>query len=370
MTDQKTIAVWRHHLQDEIDAAYLYRVLAELVPADPRNRIYLQLASVEDKHVTAWRDLLAKNTIDGLSSEPTRRARFLAWASRRFSPTILSTLLLREEATEVKSYLLLYNDSPDGPTKNIALKLARDSAEHAGELMGTLGQTGGEPWHHSETGGMLRNIVYGFNDGLTANFGLIAGMIGASFSPHVVLISGIAGMIADSLSMGSSGYLASVSEQEVFDHERRMEADEIRLMPELETEELTLLYEAKGMKREDALRMATDVMRDPAAALEEKVRTELGIGERGTSPLKEGWITGSATAVGAFIPALPFIFLAGELAIWSSFVISMAAHFGVGAARSIFTGRGIFRSGLDMFVVGVGVAAVAYIIGEAVSKLF
>jgi VIT1/CCC1 family predicted Fe2+/Mn2+ transporter len=370
MPDDKAIAVWKDHLQDEIDAAYLYRVLADLVPADPRCRIYRQLGSVEDKHIAAWKDLLTKNNADGLGTGPSRRARFLAWVSQRFSPAILSTLLLREEATEVKSYLTLYNDSSDEPTKNIALRLARDSAGHANELMGALGQTGGEPWHHSETGGMLRNVVYGFNDGLTANFGLIAGMIGADVADHVVLISGIAGMIADSLSMGSSGYLAAVSEQEVFDHERRMEADEILLMPELETEELILLYEAKGMKHDDAVRMATEIMKDPQAALEEKVQSELGIGDRATSPLREGWITGAATAIGAFIPVLPFIFLDGVWAIWTSFAISMAAHFGVGAARSIFTGRGLFRSGLDMFVVGIGVAAVAYVIGELVSKLF
>ncbi len=369
MPDQKTIGIWKYHLQDEIDAAYLYRVLADLVPAESRKKLYMQLASVEDKHVAAWKNLIAGQDVALSAVTPSRRARFLAWVSRHFSPSILSTLLLREEATEVKSYLGLYNASPAGPTRNIALQLARDSAEHAGKLMNTLGRDG-EPWHHSESGGLLRNIVYGFNDGLTANFGLLAGVLGASIGTHAVLISGIAGMIADALSMGSSGYLAATSEQEVFEHERRMEADEIRLMPDLETEELALLYEAKGVNAADALRMAAEIMKNPENALEEKVRTELGIGDRTTSPLREGWITGAATAVGAFIPVFPFLLLEEQWAIWTSFTISMAAHFAVGAARSIFTGRGIFRSGIDMFVVGFGVAAAGYLIGELISRFF
>jgi VIT1/CCC1 family predicted Fe2+/Mn2+ transporter len=295
-------------------------------------------------------------------------AKILAWSSKKFGTWILSGALMKEEASEVKSYLGLYKTSSDEPTKDAALRLAKDSAEHANKLMDIKG-TSNEPWHRSESGGLLRNVVYGFNDGLTANFGLIAGVIGASVSPHIILISGISGMIADSLSMASSGYLAAISEKEVYDHEREMEKAEIALMPELETEELALIYESKGMDKEQAALRAKETMRNPEQALEEKVREELGIGEQNSSPFKEGWITGTATAVGALIPVFPFIFSSGSTAIWASFIISMAAHFGVGAARSFFTGRGIFRSGFDMFIVGFGIAAIGYFIGEWISKM-
>jgi predicted membrane protein (TIGR00267 family) len=93
------------------------------------------------------------------------------------------------------------------------------------------------------------------------------------------------------------------------------------------------------------------------------------LGDQDASPLKEGWTTGLATAFGALIPVLPFFFTHGTPAIATSFVIAMLSHFLVGAARSIFTGRGVFRSGLDMFVVGLGVAAVGYFVGGWVSKL-
>ncbi|MDH5283325.1 MAG: VIT1/CCC1 transporter family protein, partial [Gemmatimonadota bacterium] len=170
-------------------------------------------------------------------------------------------------------------------------------------------------------------------------------------------------------SMGSSGYLAAKSEREVHEHEISMERDEIRLMPELEREELSLLYQAKGVPAAQAGELAAQVMRDPERALTEKVREELGIGEPSSTPVREAWITGTATAVGAFIPVAPFLVTSGASAIWSSFAISMLAHFGVGGARSIFTGRGVIRSGMDMFLVGLGVAGVGYFVGEWITKL-
>jgi predicted membrane protein (TIGR00267 family) len=277
-------------------------------------------------------------------------------------------MMLEEEGTEVKSYLSLYNKSGETATKEIAKRLALDSAEHSGKLSELLDKEG-ESWHKISSGGMLRNVVYGFNDGLTANFGLIAGVIGASVEAHIILLSGVAGMIADALSMGSSGYLAAVSEREVYENEKKMEAEEIALMPDLEAEELALIYEAKGITKEEARKMAFDIIKNPEMALKESVREELGISESLTSPFKEGWVTGLATAVGSLIPVAPFFFLSGTAAIVVSFTISMLSHFAVGAARSFFTGRGIFRSGLDMFVVGFGVAGVGYLIGILISRL-
>jgi VIT1/CCC1 family predicted Fe2+/Mn2+ transporter len=361
-------ATYLEHWQDEADAAFLYRVLAEAEPAAEKRELYRRLAEVEDRHTGLWRKLLADAGIECGAERPTRRARLLAWTARRFGPGLLTTLLLREEGREVRGYLALFRDMESGAAKDTALLLARESAEHA-ETLGGLAGKSGEPWHQMESGGFVRNVVYGFNDGLTANFGLVAGVIGASVAPHVVLLSGVAGMVADALSMGSSGYLAAKSEQEVYEHEIAMEADEIRLMPEVETEELSLVYEAKGMRRAEAERMAADVMKDPARALEEKVREELKIGAQHSTPLREGWITGAATAVGAFIPVAPFLVLHGAAAVWAAFVIAMLSHFAIGAARSVFTGRGILRSGTDMFVVGLGVAAVGYLVGDLIAKV-
>ena len=117
------------------------------------------------------------------------------------------------------------------------------------------------------------------------------------------------------------------------------------------------------------LELATEVMRDPKRMLDEQVQEELKIGAQGLSPLREGWVTGAATAVGAFIPVFPFLFLSGTAAMLPSFVVAMLSHFLVGAARSVFTGRSVFRSGFDMFVVGLGVAVIGYYAGDWVAHL-
>lgn len=359
---------WLHHWQDEADAAYLYLALAGQERDPHKKDVYSKLAGVEERHVQMWGKLLAEHGHKVDLARPSLNAKIRAWFGRRFGTRLLLPLLLREEGEEVKGYLDLHNASTLPDAQEVSLQLAKESAAHA-ETLASIAGKGAEPWHNIGSGGYLRNVVYGFNDGLTANFGLVAGVIGAAVQPHVIMISGVAGMIADALSMGSSGYLAAKSEQEVYAHEIAMEKEEIRLMPEVEQDELALLYQAKGVELRTAQRMAQEVMRDPERALGESVREELKIGEAHATPFREGWITGVATAVGAFIPVAPFLFLEGRIAIWTAFTLAMLSHFAVGAARSFFTGRGIIRSGLDMFVVGLGVAGVGYLVGDLVAKL-
>ena len=364
-------ATLHEHWQDEADAAFLYRVLADAEPDPAHSDIYRRLADVEDRHVAIWTDLLTRAGHAPGPHRPAGATRLRAAIGRRLGPRVLLPMLLREEGREVKSYLDLSRVTPaSAPEHEAALTLARESAEHATTLAGITG-AGREPWHRTGSGGLLRNVVYGFNDGLTANFGLVAGVVGAAAgqSQHAVIVAGVAGLIADALSMGSSGYLAAKSEQEVHAHEIAMERDEIALMPDVERDELAIIYEAKGTDPAHAHALATQVMADPARMLEEQVREELGISAPDMSPMREAWITGLATAVGALIPVLPFLLMQGAAAAWVSLVLAMLAHFVVGAARSVFTGRGVFRSGLDMFVVGLGVAIVGYAIGAWIGRL-
>ena len=360
--------LWLEHWQDEADAAFLYRVLVEAEPDPKRRDIYARLAAIEDRHASLWRQQLEGAGIDPGAARPSPRARLLAWTARHFGPGVLTRMLLREEGREVKGYMDMYEATGAGVARETALQLARESAHHA-ETLGGLAGRSGEPWHQMESGGYLRNIVYGFNDGLTANFGLVAGVIGADVAPQMVLFSGVAGMVADALSMGSSGYLAAKSQLEVYAHEIAMERDEIRMMPEVEQQEIALIYEAKGIARPEAARMAAEIMKDPEQALAEQVHGELQIGAQHATPLREGWVTGVATAVGASLPVAPFLFLHGPAAVWTAFGVAMISHFAVGAARSIFTGRGVLRSGVDMFVVGLGVAAVGYVVGDLLARL-
>lgn len=363
------LQAFEHHWQDEADAAFLYRILASAEPDPEKKSLYQRLAEVEDRHVQIWAGLLASHGRAPGTHRPSARTRLLATLGRLWGPKFLLPMLLAEEGREVRAYLEMHRSTATGAAgKGEALTLARESADHAQTLNRISGRAG-EPWHRTESGGFLRNVVYGFNDGLTANFGLVAGVVGAAaVAQHeTIIVAGVAGLIADALSMGSSGYLAAKSEQEVYAHEIAMERDEIAMMPEVERDELALIYEAKGMDRESAGRLATDVMTDPRRMLDEMVQEELGIGDPHMSPLREGVVTGSATAVGALIPVFPFLVTEGTPAIVASFAVSMLSHWLVGAARSVFTGRSVFRSGLDMFVVGLGVAIVGYFVGDWIS---
>jgi VIT1/CCC1 family predicted Fe2+/Mn2+ transporter len=366
--DRTTLHTWLHHLQDEFDAAYLYLALAGQERDPGRKDVYIKLAGVEERHVQLWEKLLAEHGHQVDRPRPSTNARLRAWVGRRFGTGYLLPLLLREEGQEVKGYMDLHKEATFDDAREVSLKLAKESAAHA-ETLAELAGRPREPWHKTGSGGFLRNVVYGFNDGLTANFGLVAGVIGAAVAPHVVLLSGLAGMFADALSMGASGYLAAKSEQEVYDHEIAMEKEEIRIMPEVEEEELALVYQTKGIEAGIARRMAAEVMRDSKRALDEQVREELKIGQAHSTPFKEGWLTGASTAIGAFIPVAPFLMFKGQAAAWIAFTIAMLSHFGVGAARSFFTGRGVIRSGLDMFVVGLGVAAIGYLVGDLLAKV-
>jgi VIT1/CCC1 family predicted Fe2+/Mn2+ transporter len=362
---------FEHHWQDEADAAYLYRLLADAEPDPEKQDIYRRLADVEDRHLEIWAALLTRHGRRIGPHRPTARTRLLAFLGRCFGPNFLLPMLLAEEGREVKAYLDMHRTTGRNVAgREEALLLAKESAGHAKTLSVVAGRTG-EPWHKTGAGGFLRNVIYGFNDGLTANFGLVAGVIGASTgaSYHAVIVAGVAGLIADALSMGSSGYLAAQSEREVYAHEIAMERDEIALMPEIERDELALIYEAKGIDRNHAYALATQLMADPEQMLSEQVQEELGISESATSPLREAWITGTATAIGALIPVLPFFFLDGRTAAIVAFAVSMLSHWVVGAARSIFTGRSVFRSGIDMFVVGLGVAGVGYFVGEWIARM-
>src|SRR5438477_7437508 len=351
-----------------MDAAWLYRALARTEGDAKRREIFVNLAKVEDEHVERWKALFHEHGGDLPDHAPSMRSRMLAAVAHLLGSGSVLPLIIAEESREVGSYLRLARGATDKATHETAVAIATESAEHAQHLSASIGREG-EPWHGLAAGGYLRSVVYGFNDGLTANFGLVAGVIGASVAPHLVIVTGIAGALADALSMGSSGYLAAKSEAEVAARQVAIERDELRLMPDLEEKELALILEAKGLTPENARQSAAAMMRDPKRALETKVQEELRIQPQTVTPLADGLVTGTATAFGAVIPLIPFLTLPSAPAIWASLTVSMLAHFAVGAARSIFTGRSVWASGRDMFVVGFGVAAAGYFIGRLVMKL-
>jgi VIT1/CCC1 family predicted Fe2+/Mn2+ transporter len=359
---------WTEYYLDEMDAAWLYRQLAAAEPDPQRRSIFERLVKVEDAHVERWRVLFQAAGGALPDHAPSFRTRVLASLGKRFGSSAVLPIIVRQESQEVSSYFRLARKSGQKSTKDAAMAIATESAEHAQDLSDSMGREG-EPWHVTTGAGYLRSVVYGFNDGLTANFGLVAGIIGADVAPNILIVTGMAGAFADALSMGSSGYLAAKSEGEVAARQIAIEKEELRLMPDVEEKELAIILEAKGLSPERARDTAKAMMRNPEQALATKVQEELGISPPLVTPLADGAVTGIATLVGAIIPLAPFLLMEAGTAIWVSLTISMLAHFVIGAARSVFTGRSLWVSGRDMFLVGFGVALAGYLIGDLLMRL-
>jgi VIT1/CCC1 family predicted Fe2+/Mn2+ transporter len=213
------------------------------------------------------------------------------------------------------------------------------------------------------------DAIYGINDGLGAIFGIVSGVAGAtaanpSTQHTYVLLAGISGMIASALSMGSGAYLAAKSEREIFDAEIVREREAIQMNGAEARELLSLYYQVKGLPISDADRVVEHIASDPEQLLRVLATERLGSTEESlANPMVSASSGALSTAVGAFIPIIPFFFMQGLPAVIAAAVVSLAAHFAVGAAKSLITVRSWWSSGLEMTLVGALEGAVTYGIG-------
>jgi VIT1/CCC1 family predicted Fe2+/Mn2+ transporter len=219
---------------------------------------------------------------------------------------------------------------------------------------------------------VLRAAVFGANDGLVSNLALIMGIAGAEADNRLIVLGGIAGLLAGAFSMAAGEFISMQSQREMFENQISIEREEMRVMPDVEEEELTQIYISKGVPESDARRIAAGLMADPKKALDTKVREELGL-----DPNELGSAWGAAIysfvtfSVGAAIPLLPFLLTRGQTAFIAAIALALIALFVVGALVSIVTGRNMLFSGIRQVAIGAAAAAVTYgvgsIIGTAVS---
>jgi predicted membrane protein (TIGR00267 family) len=227
-----------------------------------------------------------------------------------------------------------------------------------------------ERWH-GRGGSWVADAIYGVNDGLGAVFGIVSGVAGATNNQqHIVLISGLAGMMASSLSMGAGAYLAVKSEREVYEAEIAREKAEVEENPEEEIEEMSLFYQLQGFSPEESQRMAKRLAEQPEQLVQAMAQSELGLSQQHFGkPWTSAFSAALSTAIGAFIPIIPFFFMTGVAAVIAAFAISIIAHFAVGAVKSLITIRSWWASGLEMTMVGVIEAVVTYGLGLAFGAL-
>jgi VIT1/CCC1 family predicted Fe2+/Mn2+ transporter len=237
-------------------------------------------------------------------------------------------------------------------------KAPAHSTSHGGR---TLAE---EAWHRGGRSGTLRAAVFGANDGLVSNLSLIMGVAGASSDNKVIVIAGVAGLLAGAFSMAAGEYISMQSQRELFQNQISIEREEMRVMPDVEEEELSDIYRAKGLSQADADRIAAHLMKDPDMALDTKVREELGLdpNELG-SPWGAAASSFAAFGIGALVPLVPFLITSGTVAFVAGLALSFAALFAVGAAVSLVTGRGLLFSGTRQVLIGAAAAAITYGVG-------
>jgi VIT1/CCC1 family predicted Fe2+/Mn2+ transporter len=222
---------------------------------------------------------------------------------------------------------------------------------------------GREKWHVSG-GGWISGAIYGANDGLAAVFGIVAGVSGATGGSASVLTAGLAGAIASALSMATGAFLAERSEAEVAAANVERERQEIVAHPEEEKEELSLFYQLKGIDEATADHLAEQMSHNPDAMLQALTAEELGGASGEEHRAGQAAIAaGLSTGVGAIIPVIPFFFTTGTAAIVAAAVVSLVAHFLVGAAKSLVTLRSWWSAGLEMTLAGIIVGGALYLIG-------
>lgn len=368
--DRKAAARYRALLASERQSAALYRGLAEGATGE-RRQVFTELAEVELRHAAHWADKLTEigEAVPPVT-KPGVRTRFLSWLARRFSVDAVLPFVERAEHADAG----LYDDDPDA-----AAGMAIDERSHARVLTRLRGKgddvsdddprsiTRRERWHRGDRSGTLRAAVFGVNDGLVSNTSLVMGFAGSGAGRTTVLFAGLAGLLAGAFSMAAGEYISMRSQREAYEREISLEEEELRDDPEAETEELALIYRAKGLDREEAEEVAKTIMKDREAALDTMAREELGLDpdELG-SPWGAAFSSLFAFALGAVVVVLPYAVGSGLAALVAAIGLAAAALFAVGASIGLLNGRSAVRSGARQLLVGGVAALIVFGIGHLI----
>ena len=335
----KELESWR----EEQRSAYLYRLLAQIEAGAPRARLFTELAKEAEEQSGIWAQAAArKGAAPPAAFRPDVRTKLVAAMTRRLGPRAMRSILAAMKVRGMSVY----------------------SGAHPGHPMPQAG--GGPERRHRglASGGNLRAGVFGVNDGLVSNASLILGVAGAHADPNVILLSGVAGLLAGAFSMAAGEYVSVRSQREMYEYQIGLEKEELAQYPEEEAAELALIYEARGLDAVKAKELADSMIADPDKGLDALAREELGL-----NPEELGSPWGAATfsfvsfAIGAIIPVLPFLMLRAGGALPVSIAATGTALFAVGAMLSLFTGRQAWLGGMRMLLIGGAAGAVTYLIG-------
>lgn len=356
--------------EDERNSALLYQTLAE-IEGDPRlSEVYNRIAETELQHADTWAEKI--KIAGGITPDfrPTWRTRTLVWLARRFGSAMILPSIQAMEQNGVQGYSQQPQAGGMKAQERSHAMLVKQIISGMGGGMGGSALAQLEGRHRSTGGNALRAAVLGANDGMVSNLSLIMGVAGATMDNRAVLITGLAGMLAGSISMALGEWLSVTSSRELFHHQIKIETEEIEQAPEEEAEELTLIYEARGLSREHASMLASQILTDSKYAIETMAREELGVDpqELGGSAWEAALTSFVLFAIGAIVPVISFTFLGGLNAVIVSILLSTIGLFILGSVITLFTGRTVFYSGIRMVIFGLLAAAVTFGIGRLIGQ--
>lgn len=371
---RRLLAAWR----GEIEARFVYDQLARRERDPRRAEILRRIAAGEATHrarIEARLQELGVPIPDPATVRPSPWLRL----QTRLAP--IDRLLRAREAAEDDEVLTRYGRPTGDPQTDAVLhEIRRDERSHAlavNDMLGAPAATDADTSDvqsrldrllqretHRTGSGWVSDAIYGANDGLAAVFGIVAGVSGATgATERSVLTAGLAGAVASALSMGVGAWLAARSTSEIAEANIAQERQELEEHPAEEKEELSLFYQLKGLTKGEADDLVSKLARNPAAMLNALVDEELGGTEQGGNPWMAAIAGLLSTGIGAIIPVIPFFFVGGTTGLAIAFAVSLVAHFAVGAAKSLFTLRSWWSSGLEMTVAGVIVGGGTYLLG-------
>ncbi|MFQ5683307.1 MAG: VIT1/CCC1 transporter family protein [Candidatus Binatia bacterium] len=359
--DPKDLGRYRGNYLIEMDGITLYHAMAAAEADEGRAAIFKKMALSEERHANRWARLLRAAGEAVPEYRPTARVRLLGWLARVFGTQKILPIVSGLEARDQSQFM----EQPE------AVGIPADERGHIRAIraleIGATGQQsimGRERWHFRAGGGSLRAAVFGVNDGLVSNFSLVMGFAGAEARPEYILLAGIAGLLAGAFSMGAGEYISMRAQRESFEQQIAMEKQELEMAPEEEEEELSLIYQAKGVPEKEASALAHRIIQDPKTAVDTLAREELGLdpSELG-SPWRAALSSFWAFVSGAFVPVVPYLVASGTIAIIGSASLSCLALFGVGALVSVFSSRGPWISGVRMLGIGILASAVTFSVG-------
>jgi VIT1/CCC1 family predicted Fe2+/Mn2+ transporter len=353
--------------QGEMDGAEIYSRMAAIEKDEKIAGLYGRLAETERKHAVRWQEKLQALQVSVPSYRPSWQTRVLRWLILHVGPDlVLPTLHSQEQRTSKDYRKQQAGDDMAADERSHAILLQQLVQTSKGMEGSTLARIEGR--HRGAGGNALRAAVLGASDGLISNYNLIMGVAGAAMSSSNILLTGLAGLLAGSISMAMGEWISVQSSRELFEKQLATEKEEIETAPEEEIDELVLIYQARGLSESMARTMATQIMSDKEHALETLAREELGIdpAELGGSAWEAAIASFLFFALGAVIPVLPYFFLEGTPATVTSAVFGAAGLFLIGVAITLFTGQSAVRSGLRQTLFGVVSALVTFGVGHLI----